>query len=160
MASRSWPKVPRACPCARWCGWRWTGAAQALACEWRLAISRSGGTSTSHQRLTTSHGERSSALAWQARHDLAETLQAARQHGAVAAAGARPGAWEEQIPNQRHMRQAPRVGIVQGLVPAVDCAAIVAGVSHIGQRRSDLFDLDRLGKPDERRVGKECRSRW
>src|ERR1035441_6815265 len=34
----------------------------------------------------------------------------------------------------------------QGLVPAINRAAVVAGIPHVGQRRGYLFDLDRFGQ--------------
>ncbi len=51
----------------------------------------------------------------------------------------------------RGVRQALRAGVVQSLIPAVNGAAIIAGVADVGQRRADLLHLD--GFPQ---AGQQC----
>src|ERR1035441_7716885 len=80
------------------------------------------------------------------RHNFRKALKAAGEHAAVAAARRSPGAGEVQVPDGRRVPQAPRVGVIQRLVPAINRAAVVAGIPHVGQRRGYLFDLDRFGQ--------------
>lgn len=44
------------------------------------------------------------------------------------------------------MRHSVRGRVVECLVPAVDSASIIAGVTDVGQRSSDFFNLYRFGK--------------